>query len=369
MMKWELLTDEEARRVWDVNLIRFAEYSPFQMFAWGEYNRKLGWEPCYFAIFDNQRNATAMCLGLLRRYPLGSGLMWCAGGPVGDIKTWNSDFQQTIQETTKLKRLYLRFRIERERNTRDVLFLNQQKWARSVYTMTSGLTMELDLAQNDEKMLAQLSSKWRRNLKVADKNELRFELTLEPDIKQLCAVYEEMETRKNLPQLFSPEKLQNLFKQLKSNLIFYQCKDANGNLLCFRAALVAGNRACDYLAATTEQGRKLLASYPTLRQLLEHCRKQGVRYYDLGGIDPWANPGVYQFKKGTGAREVELLGEWDWATSPSMHRLGNLAIQQKQNIKRAQFISLSPLSLIKSLSKIFKYSSTKLSPKAQYTAD
>ena len=59
----------------------------------------------------------------------------------------------------------------------------------------------------------------------------------------------------------------------------------------------------------------MLASYFVFWEVLEHCRKLGVTTYDLGGIDPFANRGVYTFKKETGAKEVELLGEWDWASS------------------------------------------------------
>jgi lipid II:glycine glycyltransferase (peptidoglycan interpeptide bridge formation enzyme) len=69
------------------------------------------------------------------------------------------------------------------------------------------------------------------------------------------------------------------------------------------------------LAATTEIGRRLYASYALVWQLLQHCQKLGVIEYDFMGIDPKNNSGVYNFKKGTGAEFIEYLGEWDWATS------------------------------------------------------
>ena len=54
----------------------------------------------------------------------------------------------------------------------------------------------------------------------------------------------------------------------------------------------------------------------------------------LGGIDPVHNRGVYEFKRQTGAREVELLGQWDWASSPLVRWLGNQVIRQKGVIGR-----------------------------------
>ena len=334
MVKWKLLTDEKAKQVWDDNLIRLADCSPFQTYSWGQYNRALGWQPYYFAAFDENDEITAMCLGLLRRYPMGIGMMWCVGGLVGEIQAWDENLRKTILDSAGLKHLYFRFRCDRPRDVKDVLFLNSQSWARSNFMMTSGLSMELHLSQPQDKLLAGLSSSWRRNLKLAQKNNFVIKACLNPDIEEVCRVFAEMETNKNLPQLFSPEKLENLFKHVKENLIFYRCEDGEGKLLCFRACLIIGNRACDYLAAATEQGRKLRASYATLWELILQCKKQGVVHYDLGGIDPWANPGVYTFKKETGAQEVEFLGEWDWATSDWLRLLGNWAIQRRQSAKQ-----------------------------------
>ena len=171
MTKWELLTNESARQIWDENLIRFDDYSPFQMFAWGEYNRALGWQPVYLAARSENGEITAMMLGLLRRYPFGVGLLWCAGGPVGDLSELGADFYQTLTEATKLKRLYCRFRCDRERNIKDVLALNQQGWMRSWFIMHSSWTMELDLAQDESQLLNKLFDEigaeicgWRRKI-------------------------------------------------------------------------------------------------------------------------------------------------------------------------------------------------------------
>ena len=66
-----------------------------------------------------------------------------------------------------------------------------------------------------------------------------------------------------------------------------------------------------------------------------------MRYYDLGGIDLWQNPGVYTFKKETGARQIEYLGEWDWASQPWLRLFGNWAIWQKQKIRKVESFSVS----------------------------
>lgn len=333
MANWKLLTNETATRIWDKNLARFADCSPFQSYAFGQYQRNLGWEPCHWVATDKSGKTAAMCLGLVRRYTLGLGILWCVGGPVGNIRAWDESLRKAILATTGLKHLYARFRCDREQTVSDSLLLSHCGWSRSIFPMTSSFSVELCISMDEDALFRGLSSSWRRNLRLSAQNNLTIRLCVDPDIEEISRVYSDMETRKNLPQQFSPEKLRNLFKNSGSNLIFFRCEDESGNLICFRGCLIVGNRACDYLAATTEKGRDLRASYAVLWQMLMHCRRTGIEIYDLGGIDPWANPGVYTFKKETGAREVEFLGEWDWATSPVLRLLGNWAIARRQRRK------------------------------------
>ena len=367
MFKWELLTNETASRIWDKNLARFADCSPFQSYAFGQYHQNLGWQPCHWAATNKKGEMVAMCLGLLRRYPLGFGMLWCVGGPVGDVQTWDENLRKTILETTGLKRLYVRFRCDRKRNVADALFLNHRGWSRSIVPMTSGFSMELDLAGGEDALFTNLDRRWRRNLRLAGQNDFRIEFCTNPDVEELLRTFAEMEARKNLPRQFSPEKLESLFKHVKSNLIFYRCVDAFGNLICFRGCLTVGNRACDYLAATTEKGRELRASYAILWQMFRHCREQGVEIYELGGIDPWANPGVYSFKKQTGAREVEFLGEWDWATSPALRLLANWAIRRRQNHQSPKSTTVSSGKLSERLAKYLSYGQKRRSAAEQLT--
>ena len=333
MARWELLTPETAREIWDQNLFRFTDFSPFQMYAWGEYNRALNWKPLYLAARNENDEVVALMLGLLRRYPFGTGLLWCAGGPVGDVKTLDRSLQQTLLKTTNLKRLYCRFRCDRERSIGEALALNQQSWMRSWFMQYSNWTMELDLRPDEAQMLSNCSRNWRRNLLRAQKNNLQIRLWADPDIDEIIEVYAEMQARKNLPQLISRQQLEALFERVGSNFICYRADDEDGKVVALRGCLIAGGRALDYLAASTERGRDLRASYVVFWKLLQECSRRGAQFYDLSGIDPHENPGVYSFKKETGARHVELLGEWDWASSNWLRCLGNWAIWQRHRLK------------------------------------
>jgi lipid II:glycine glycyltransferase (peptidoglycan interpeptide bridge formation enzyme) len=89
-------------------------------------------------------------------------------------------------------------------------------------------------------------------------------------------------------------------------------------LLAVRAAGLFGDTAWDLLAAAGASARKVYASHATLWALFEHCSQQGLSHYDLGGVDPIGNKGVYDFKQGAGACLIKYLGEWEWASLPGM---------------------------------------------------
>jgi lipid II:glycine glycyltransferase (peptidoglycan interpeptide bridge formation enzyme) len=60
-------------------------------------------------------------------------------------------------------------------------------------------------------------------------------------------------------------------------------------------------------------------------ELVNRCQSLGCHDFDFNGVDPENNMGVYNFKKGTGARLVETLGEFEYSNSFIMKKLVNIA--------------------------------------------
>ncbi len=68
-----------------------------------------------------------------------------------------------------------------------------------------------------------------------------------------------------------------------------------------------GNRAIYLLGATNEQGMKVKCAYLMQWRMIQWLKETEVVYYDLGGINPEKNPGVYHFKEGLGGQDVLYL--------------------------------------------------------------
>jgi GNAT acetyltransferase-like protein len=336
MAIWQLLSNEAAQKSWDDALLRLPDYTPFQTYAWGEYQRALGWEPCRWAAFDEQGQMVAMMLGLLRRYPFGLGLIWSEGGPVGDLSVCDETLQKAIKQTTGLKRVYCRFRCDRQRQVEDALRLNAQGWCRSWFSLTTSYSVSLDLARDESQLLAGCERNWRRNLRRAGEGNLTVQQWIDPDVDEIVSAYESMQSLKGLEEQHSREEFEHILKHLKELIVVYRCTNEQGQLVSLHGWLIFGKRATALLSATTEQGRELHASYAVIWALVRHCRLLGLQSCDLGGIDPVLNPGVYRFKKATGAAPLEYLGEWDWASRPWLQWFGNWAISRRQRLRMAE---------------------------------
>jgi lipid II:glycine glycyltransferase (peptidoglycan interpeptide bridge formation enzyme) len=329
MIEWRLLSHPEELSSWDSSLLQLADYNYCQSLAWGDYRACFGWDPYRWAAYTEKGELVTLMQGLLRTYPGKIGILWVPGGPVGDISLINNELRQLIIKTTNMKRIYCRIGSAKTYRARDSLVLKHQGWNRVLYPLGSGMSMLYDLESNEQARLENCSSNWRHNLHRSGKYNLTINQLKNPDIDKITTIYRDMEAYKDIGQQYSRQELERIFDNLKDNIVFYGCTDEAGELIAFRGCALLGTKAWDLFAATTVKGRDIYASYALFWKLIEHCVNTGVTTYDMSGIDPHENKGVYHFKKGTGAKEIEYLGEWEWASSEMIRYAANWAIRYR----------------------------------------
>jgi hypothetical protein len=113
-------------------------------------------------------------------------------------------------------------------------------------------------------------------------------------------------------------------------------------------ASAMGDSAIYLLGATSDDGLKSKGAYLLHWTMIQWLKSNGVRWYDLGGIDPAGNPGVYSFKKGFSGVDIcqiNPLVASESAVSSGIVKAG-LAVQ------RTLRGSLSPLNLARSLKQL-----------------
>ncbi len=329
MVTWTAVSDDEARRRWDHDLEQLSGDGLLQSFGWGNYKKTQGWTPVRFEARSAQARPVAMAQILVRTYPGRTVVAWCPGGLAGPIDLWSSDLLDRIATVTRARRLYLRVTFSRPCADDDVRYLSSRGWARPRSPVGAPMTMIWDLSETDEQMLAGLRPNWRHNLNRALRRKLRVSRWADASPAALGRLFDAMGAYKKINTGFDVSRLTALLQSLERRVVIYGCEDEHGAPLAIRAAAVQGTSAWDLLAATSPEGRRCYASYAVFWALARECRALGVTSYDLSGVDPGEGRGVYDFKRGTGAREVRWLGEWEWSTSALLRHGVNLATRHR----------------------------------------
>jgi lipid II:glycine glycyltransferase (peptidoglycan interpeptide bridge formation enzyme) len=204
-------------------------------------------------------------------------------------------------------------------------------------------TFVLDLGPSLEELRKNLDPKWRNKLSGAEKNNLRVMAGngIE-EYKIFCQLFYEMWRRKRFETTVDVEEFRRMQELLAEPHRMQVLICQNGEIPV--AGLVAsaiGDSAIYLLGATSDEGLNTKGAYLLQWTLIKWLKEKGIRWYDLGGIDPKSNPGVYSFKKGfSGADVCQLnpLVACESALSSGIVKAG-LAMQ------RALHSSMSPLNL------------------------
>jgi lipid II:glycine glycyltransferase (peptidoglycan interpeptide bridge formation enzyme) len=184
-------------------------------------------------------------------------------------------------------------------------------------------TLRVDLTAPLETIRKRLDGKWRNQLNAAGRNGLEIRAGNDTRLfQEFRTLYDEMMSRKRFETSVDVADFEQMQEQLQSHekLRVVLATRAGRS----HAGLVAtglGETGIYLLGATGEEGLKSKASYLLQWQMIEHLKSAGCRFYDLGGINPQTNPGVYHFKSGMGGEEVVQLGRFERAPSAARRKL------------------------------------------------
>lgn len=326
MLNWRLWDGDTQK--WDKLLQSFDDYSLYQSSAWGEHRSRFGWSPNRFqALSDGV--PVAMAQVLVRKYPLGFAIAWIPGGPVGDMTAVGPALMEQIRVASGARFLYCRFSAMRSREASEDTALKEMSWHRTSSPLLTGLSLTYEPSLSEELRLNNCSGNWRHNLRRSMKRKLKTYHWVKACPQEMMAAYAAMQDHKQLAAQTSGYEIESLLKSFGSDCVVVRCDDEDGNLLAFRGALVLGAKAVDIFAVAIPAGRKVYASHSAFWELMKQCAAKGVQWYDMSGADPEKNKGVYDFKKGTGAKDIQYLGEWECAKPALLRGLVSRVIRYR----------------------------------------
>lgn len=192
--------------------------------------------------------------------------------------------------------------------------------------------------KSDEELLASFSQEWRRNIKKAEKSEVRVRQATFSDLETFHTLYKETAKRDK----FTPRPL-NYFKQMwkslnenSNNLAEMRLYIAEQENICHAACLWVrvGKHVWYTYGASSTSGRELRPSNAIQWQMMRDARDAGASIYDMRGIAATLNEksplfGLLRFKIGTGGKVIQYVGEWDFVLKPLIYKAFRVALARR----------------------------------------
>ena len=167
-------------------------------------------------------------------------------------------------------------------------------------------TFVLDVAPSIEELRKNLDKKWRNQLSRSEKNGLNVVTgSGTDDYRRFSTMYRQMRDRKTFETTVDVEEFDRIQQDLPEDhrMRILIC-ERNGKPVAGVVASAMGDSAIYLLGATSDDGLNAKGSYLLQWTWIQWLKENGLRWYDLGGIDPDGNPGVYHFKKGFSGADV-----------------------------------------------------------------
>jgi Acetyltransferase (GNAT) domain len=184
-------------------------------------------------------------------------------------------------------------------------------------------TLLLDLAPPLEKIRAGLAQSWRRHLNRVERKPPRLRTGTGTDLLDLfCQMYRGFAVSKGFESHLDADFFRRVQKLLNPDQQWtISLAENDAGILAGHVSSCLGDTCVYLLGARTNTDENDDASYLLHWQAISNARLLGFRWYDLGGIDPQANPGVFRFKNGMGAREAVSAGPFEIGPVGPKHSL------------------------------------------------
>jgi lipid II:glycine glycyltransferase (peptidoglycan interpeptide bridge formation enzyme) len=222
------------------------------------------------------------------------------------------------------------------------------KFSRETYEPTETYrTFLMDITPPLDELRRRLDAKWRNKLKQSERNNLTVVSGCgSHEYQAFCEIYSQMRNRKVFETSVDVDEFGRIQRALTESqrMLVLICQD-EGVPLAGLVASVMGDSAIYLLGATSDAGLNSKGAYLLQWTLINWLKDRGIRWYDLGGIDPAANPGVYSFKRGLSGVDICQIRSYTASESVVSSRMVKTALALKRTLRA----SLRPLNLARPL--------------------
>ena len=332
-MRARVANDDEHER-----FNAFASASPYadllQSWEWGEVKRRSGWGPRRFLVEDDDGRMLGTVSVLSRRPAKGTPpLLYAPRGPIVE------DFRHDV----------LGALIGEIRARAGAAFMLKcdppiQAGSSEAHAMTStGFTMAespgfggvqpkavmvLDLGPDPEKILAGFHSKWRYNVRLAERKGVEVSRATRDDLPAFYDLLVETARRDHFfirgRRYF--EDLFDILEPTKMMAMFLARHE--GSPIAGAICMGFGQRLTYVYGASSNEHRNVMPNHLMQWHMIRWAKENGYGIYDFRGVSPVRDgkpveghlAGLNRFKEGFGARYVEYADTFDLPLRPMIYR-------------------------------------------------
>lgn len=174
-------------------------------------------------------------------------------------------------------------------------------------------TIALDINRPLDALRAGLSQKWRNCLNSGERQGVQIAVSADTaGLRRFADLYRAFAERKGLHVNHDAEFFFGVQEGLSGDdRLVVQLAERDGEVIAGHVSSMNGDTCVYLLGATTPAGLALRGAYLLQWNTVRLAHERGLRWYDLGGIDPEGNPGVYHFKKGLGGDDWVAPGPFE----------------------------------------------------------
>ena len=323
----------DDQETWDQTVKHLPYSHVLQSWAWGAFKARHGWRAQRW-VWEADGEPRAAATALTRRIRgLPVRVMYVPKGPALDyddaalLPHVLSDLESLAQSQRALfVKIDPDVRADTESGEAVVDRLTRRGWRFSPDQVQFRNTLLLDLSPELDEIMGEMKSKWRYNIRLADRRGVTVRPGGMEDLPLLYDMYAETSQRGEFvirPEAYYQDAWGSFIEEgLARPLIAEFEGEPVAMVLPFRF----GDRAWYMYGASRTTHREHMPNHRLQWEAIRWAKAQGCQVYDMWGApdeldksDPmW---GIYRFKRGFGAKFVPHIGAYDYPASRLGYRL------------------------------------------------
>src|SRR5579863_1908625 len=315
---WQVEVDRATPAEWSAMLDLFCDANLYQTWSYGAV--RWGRKSLSHLVLKRNGEVFGMAqLRIIRPTRFNFGMAYLRWGPLCHQRGKELDAEATLCVARALHEEYVRKRglllqilpNAFEGSARAAVFQSsfskftqEPRTAANVYR-----TFVLELSPPIEELRKKLDAKWRNKLTQSEKKGLKIVTGNGTDeYRTFCQMYEQMWKRKTFETTVDVEEFWRIQEDLpETHRMRVLICEQDGVPVAGVVASAMGDSAIYLLGATSDDGLNAKGAYLLQWTLIQWLKENGIKWYDLGGIDPEENPGVYSFKRGFSGEDLHQL--------------------------------------------------------------